>query len=86
MNIRDSLQQVKEQLQQQRDELAVQISLAKMEAREEWEVAETKFAVFRAKLDEAADEAKDAAGDVMQSAAELGEELKRAYERVKSKL
>lgn len=86
MNIKEGLQQIKDQLQQQRDELIVQMSLAKMEAREEWEMAETKFAEFRDRLEGLADEAKDAAGDVAQSAAELGEELKRAYERVKSKL
>ena len=86
MSIRDNLERVKQQLQQQRDELVVQISLARMEAKEEWELAERKFAEFRDKLDGAADEAKDAADDVMTSATELGEELKKAYQRIKSKL
>ncbi|NJD08281.1 MAG: hypothetical protein FIA97_17565 [Methylococcaceae bacterium] len=86
MSIQDNLEQIKLQLQQQRDELVVQISLARMEAREEWEQAERKFTEFQNKLESAADEAKDAADDVMNSVAELGEELKRAYQRVKSKL
>jgi hypothetical protein len=86
MSIRDNLEQVKQQLQQQRDELVVQVSLARMEAKDEWELAERKFAEFRDKLEGAADEAKDAADDVLGSALELGEELKRAYQRVKSKL
>jgi len=86
MNIQDNLQRIKDQVQQQRDELAVQISLAKMEARQEWEEAEGMFQEFRSRLDTVTDEAKDAAGDVLRSAQELGEEIKRAYERIKAKL
>ena len=68
-------------LKQKRDELAVQIKLGSMEAKQEWEKLEKKFEVLRAKshLDKTAE-------DVREAAALLGEELKKGYERLKKAL
>ncbi|SMF93749.1 hypothetical protein SAMN02949497_1038 [Methylomagnum ishizawai] len=86
MNVQEELGKFRDGLLQQRDELAVQLNLAKLEAREEWERAEAKLEEFSAKLEGAAAEAKDASDDVWASAKMLGEELKSAYERIKSHL
>ncbi|BBL73492.1 hypothetical protein [Methylomagnum ishizawai] len=86
MNVQEELGKFRDGLLQQRDELVVQLNLAKLEAREEWERAEAKLEEFSTRLEGAAAEAKDASDDVWASAKMLGEELKSAYERIKSRL
>lgn len=86
MNIKDELEKFREGLLQQRDELKLQINLAKMEAKDEWESTESKIDSFLAKLEAAGSEAKDASGDVLDSAKALGEEIKSAYERIRKQL
>lgn len=86
MNIQDELEKFREGLLQQRDELKLQINLAKMEAKDEWEDAETKIDAFLAKLESIGAEAKDASGDVLESAKALGEEIKSAYARIRKQL
>jgi hypothetical protein len=68
-------------LKQKRGELAVQIKLGSMEAKQEWEKLEKKFEEFRAKshLDKTAE-------DVGEALALLGDELKKGYERLKKAL
>ncbi len=86
MNIREELENLKEALSQQRDELIVKAGLAKLEAREEWEKAEGEIEHFMAKLETIGSEASEASEDVMKSAKSLGEEIKLAYERIKKQL
>jgi uncharacterized protein (DUF342 family) len=86
MNIRDELEKFRDGLIQQRDELRVQLNLAKLEAQEEWHKTEEKLEEFKSKLAAVADEAKDASEDVLTSVKMLGEEIKSAYERIKSRL
>ncbi|CAL1239243.1 hypothetical protein [Candidatus Methylocalor cossyra] len=86
MNLKEELETFRESLLQQRDALIVQLNLAKLEAREEWQQAESKLEQLKAKLDTAAREAKDASDDVWASAKVLGEEIKSAYERIKNRL
>ncbi len=86
MNIREELENLKEALSQQRDELIVKAGLAKLEAREEWEKAEGEIEHFMAKLETIGGEASEASEDVMKSAKRLGEEIKLAYERIKKQL
>jgi hypothetical protein len=86
MNIKDELEKFREGLLQQRDELKLQINLAKMEAKEEWESTESKIDSFLAKLEAAGSEAKEASSDVLESAKALGEEIKSAYERIRKQL
>ena len=64
-------------LKQKRDELAVQIKLGTMEAKQEWEELETKFNEFseRAKVEESAE-------GIKQALTSLGDEIKKGYERV----
>ncbi len=86
MNVQEEFEKFRDGLLQQRDELLVQLNLAKLEAREEWEQTEAKLEALKCKLDAAAGEAKDASDDVWTSAKMLGEEIKSAYERIKSRL
>jgi hypothetical protein len=86
MNMQEELEKFRNGLFQQRDELLVQLNLAKMEAREEWDRTEQKLEEFKTKLDGIAEEAKDASDDVWTSVKMLGEEIKTAYDRIKSRL
>ncbi len=86
MSIQTRLDKLWESLQQQRDELMVQMSLAKMEARDEWKQAEEKLAQFRSRLDEVRAETKNASEDVWNSLKRVGEEVERAYDRIRSRL
>jgi SMC interacting uncharacterized protein involved in chromosome segregation len=86
MNIREELEKFRDGLMQQRDELRVQLNLAKLEAEEEWKKTEEKLEEFKSKLAGIADEAKDASEDVWTSVKMLGEEIKSAYERIKSRI
>lgn len=86
MNVQQEIEKFRDGLLQQRDELLVQINLAKLEAREEWDHTEAKLEEFSLKLEAAAREARDASDDVWTSAKMLGEEIKGAYERIKNRL
>lgn len=70
-------------LRTERDELKVQMHLAKAEAREEWDKMERRFDEFQTKARAAQDEAGDAAKDVGAAAKQLGEEIAEAYQRIR---
>jgi uncharacterized protein (DUF342 family) len=82
MDIQSELEKMKDGLLQQRDELRVQMGLAKLEAKDEWEKAEAKLEQFAAKLEDIGNEAKEASEDVFESVKSLGEEVKNAFERI----
>lgn len=86
MDINDELAKLREGLLQQRDELLVQLNLAKLDARDEWDAAEAKFEQWQLRAKGALDEAKEASEDVLASLNLLGDEIKSAYERIKSRL
>jgi hypothetical protein len=86
MAVNDQLARLSEQLLQQRDELLVQAGLAKLEAKEEWEKTEEQLEHLRSKVQAALAEAKEASEDVLASIEILGEEIKSAYDRIKSRL
>ena len=86
MNVQQEIERFRDGLLQQRDELIVQLNLAKLEAKEEWEKTEAKLEEFKARLENAAQEAEEASGDVWASAKLLGEEIRSAYERIKVRL
>ncbi len=66
------------ELQQKRDELALQVHLGSREAQQEWSALEHKWEKF------AADARLENSTDSISAAASaLGNELKAAYERIK---
>jgi chromosome segregation ATPase len=83
MDIQEQVSKLRDGLLQQRDEILVQLNLARMDAREEWEKAEAKLELLADKLETIGAEAKEASEDVLESAKLLGEEIKHAYERIR---
>jgi hypothetical protein len=69
------------ELKQKRDELAVQIELGSMEAKQQWETLEQQFNEFSAKA-----EIKETVAGVDKAVSSLGDELKKGYERLKKVL
>lgn len=72
-----------QKLQRQRDEIFLQIHLAKAEAREEWEAAEKKLEHLKTKTPVVAREGGESMKDLGAAVTLVGEELLRSYERIK---
>lgn len=80
------LSKLVDEVQQQRDELRVQLHLAKAEAKEEWEHLEVKWDALRGKAGVVGREAGKAAREVAAALHLAAEELKRGYERIRQLL
>ena len=85
-DIKENLQELAAELRQTRDELRVQISLAKAEARDEWDELEEKWEHFRTRMKPVEAAVGESAGDVGDALASLGKELKRGYQRIRDAL
>jgi hypothetical protein len=86
MDLRDDIERLAETLKRQRDELQLQMHLLSLEARQEWDKAERNWQQFRSKAEELGQVGREASKDVGAAAKLLGEELGRAYERVRKSL
>jgi len=78
--------QVMADLRQQRDELRLQMHLAKAEAREEWEELEKKWQHLETRLERAAGEAKASAENIGAAMETVTDELGAAYRRIRNSL
>jgi isocitrate lyase len=78
------LDDIIETVRQQRDELNLQLHLAKAEAKQEWEQLERKWATLEERFDSFGNEAKASAGEVAASLRQLANELDKAYKRLKN--
>ena len=72
-----------EKLKYERDELKLQIHLAKANAHDEWERMEGKWDTFHDKAAAVGETAADASKDVAAATRILGGELKKGYERIR---
>ncbi len=79
----ERLEALKTELVQTRDELRVQMHLAKADARDEWEELEGKWAEFEQKMDKVEDAAEEAAKEVGEALSALGSEIKAGYQRIR---
>jgi len=75
-----------ENLKQERDELKVKMHLAKLDIQEEWDKAEKKWPEFKAKAEEILDGTKDMADEVVDSVKVVGHEIKNAYQRIRERI
>lgn len=80
-NPNEEIGKVFDQLKQLRDELALKVHLATMDAKDEWQELEQKWSDFesKAKLSETGE-------GVERALSQLGEELKAGYERIRKAL
>lgn len=75
------LDQLREELKQKRDELALKIHLGSKDAQAQWSALETKWERFAAEA-----KLRQSASDISAAAASLGSELKAGYEGIKKAL
>ncbi len=73
-------------LKQQRDELAVQIHLGAMEAKDEFEAAKGKLDEMASQFEPVKDAVDESAGNVMASLQLVGEEILASFSRVRNSL
>lgn len=86
MNLSEELTKLGEGLQQQRDELMVQLNLAKLEAKHEWDKVEEQLGQWELKAHSALGEAKHTSEEILAGLSLLADEIKASYERIKSRL
>ncbi|MDH5633857.1 MAG: hypothetical protein OEZ10_12800 [Gammaproteobacteria bacterium] len=82
----NKIQDTVEKLKTQRDELIVQINLAKAETRDEWEKMEKRWHEIDQKIKTVGKEAREASEDVVSALGLLADEVADAYKRIKSQL
>ena len=82
MAIRDEFDNLLSRLKTERDQLKLQIHLASMEAKEEFEAAEKAWDQFKGKAATIADEAAQTSDEYVARAKIVGEELREAYKRI----
>jgi BMFP domain-containing protein YqiC len=85
-NAREELEKLMRQLEQQRDELRVKMSLAKLDAREEWNKLEKKWGELKAKTQPVREELGTTAGNVGAALRIAAEEIRDGYARLRKRL
>lgn len=73
-------------LKTERDELLVQIHLAKAELKDEWEHLEKKWSSIEVELEKIKDETEDKARELYSALQVIGDELGAAYKRIRERL
>ncbi len=81
--LRKEARELMARLREERDELHLQIHLAKAEARDEWEKLEPSWEEFQARVHAVAETAGDASKDVYSALGLLGDELRHGYDRIR---
>lgn len=86
MGLMKELEKLAEGLKQQRDEIKVQLHLAGLEAKAEWENTEKQLSLFKEKLADIGDDTKETTEEFVDATKVIGEEIKAAYKRIVDRL
>ncbi len=86
MNIQKEFDELVDVLTQQRGEIELQIHLASMDAKDEWQKTEKTWGKFVDDLDLISDDAKESGAELVQATKVIGDELKEAYQRISDRL
>ncbi len=85
-DLKEQLTKTLEQLKQLRDELQVKLHLAKADAKDEWTRLETQWQEVKPKVEAAREEAGKTAESVGAALGQAIDELKKGYDRLRSRL
>ncbi len=85
-DIKEQMTKALEHLKQQRDELQVQLHLAKADAKDEWARLDAQWSEIKPKLEAAREEVGKTAESVGAALSLAIDELKNGYERLRSRL
>lgn len=86
MNIKKEFDELIDALKQQRDEIEVQIHLASMDAKQEWQNSEVKWGELIDTLGTITDDTKETSADLIHATKIIGDELKETYNRISDRL
>lgn len=86
MRIGAEFDKLVDSLKTERDELKLKLHLGSMEAKEEFEEAEKKWAAIKAKASQIADSAEETSDEFIEKAKVVGDELKETYHRIAKRL
>ena len=86
MNLSKEFEELTETLKQQRGEIQVQIHLANMEAKQEWQKVEKQWDKFVDSLMEVSEENKEESAELIHATKVIADELKEAYQRISERL
>ena len=85
-NLKETLQRDLNLLAQTRDELLLQLSLAKAEARDDWKQLEERWALVQGEIKRTASDSEQTVKEMGESVRSLLDDLKGGYERIKTQL
>lgn len=83
---REEIEKLVQHLERQRDELRVKMSLAKLEAREEWEKLEKQLEQLKAKAPQIREDLGATASGVGAALKKAAEEIRDGYARLRKRL
>lgn len=86
MGMKEEFDKLVAKLKTERDEVALKMHLASMDAKEEFEEAEKKWGQVKTKASEIADDAVETSEEYIAKAKIVGEELKETYHRIAKRL
>ena len=86
MNAKKEFNEITELLKQQRDEIELQIHLASMDAKQEWQKAEKSWGEFIDSLAIITDDTKETSSEIIHATKVIGDELKETYKRISDRL
>ncbi len=81
----DELKLLTDQLKQQRDELKLQLHLAKEDAKVEFEKLEDTWVKLSNKISHITEGAEESKKEILDAAQHLADEIKKGYDNIKSK-
>lgn len=81
-DVKKRIDEMVNNLKQERDELQVKLQLAKMEVGDEWEKLEAKLEKLEAKARELGDATVEASKDIGAAAKVLGEEIRDGFRTI----
>ena len=81
-DIEERIEDMIDDLKQERDELRLKLKLAKLEANEEWLKLEAKLVKLEAKARELGDVTAEASQDIGAAARLLGEEIRDGFKKI----
>jgi ribosomal protein L32E len=85
-NAREELEKLVQQLERQRDELQVKMSLAKLEARQQWEKLENQWKHLKTNSSQMREEVSTTAENVGATLRKTAEEIRDGYARLRKLL
>ncbi|MDO8846159.1 MAG: hypothetical protein Q7U98_14445 [Methylicorpusculum sp.] len=86
MDLLKELEQISEKIKTQRDEIMVQMHLAGLDAKSEWDKAEEKWHELKIKAEEIKDETKETTDELVSKTKVIADELNTAYQRIVERL